>query len=147
MRALFLPQPKFADVKELTYFKKIRLRMDLSQEEMADRMGISRTAYVKLENGRTRIITGSVLGFAEATGIPLAEIIAGCIPEAAGNRLGDGGGCEEKIRTLTDEYERRLEHKDGIIAEKQKIIDSQDETIRVQKQMIAMYERKSAGNS
>lgn len=134
------------DVKELTYFKRIRLQMNLTQEEMADRVGISRTAYVKLENGSTRIVTESVLGFASATGIPLATIITECFPEEKGNSLGDADGYEEKIRALVDDYERRLEHKDGILAEKQRLIDSLHETIRVQKQMISMYERKSGRN-
>ena len=120
--------------------------MDITQEEMADRIGISRTAYVKLENGSTHIVTESVLGFASATGIPLTTIIGECFPEEAGDSLRDNGGYEEKIRALTDEYERKLEHKDGILAEKQKLIDSLHETIRVQKQMISMYEQKSGRN-
>jgi len=133
-------------VKELTYFKKIRLEMRLTQEEMADRIGISRTAYVKLESGKTHIITDSVVGFAKATGVPLIELLEECLPEDSVGKFHDGNDYEEKIRTLIDDYEKRLEHKDRLIQEKQKLIDSQDETIRVQKQMIAMYEKKSGEN-
>ena len=40
------------ETKKRLKLKQLRVSLDLSQEQMADRLGISRTMYVAIENGR-----------------------------------------------------------------------------------------------
>lgn len=131
--------------REPNFFKRVRFDQRISQDEMADRVGISRTSLAKLENGTTKVLTKSVLNFARVNDISLTELIQGCYPDEA-DRLREEGDQAEKLRSLISAYEARLEQKDDVIAEKQKIIDSQNDTIRAQMQVIAHYEKNSGGN-
>ena len=49
----------------------IRARADLSQAELAKRMGTSQSAIARLESGRSRPSTRTLRKFAEATGMKL----------------------------------------------------------------------------
>ncbi len=49
----------------------IRARADLSQAELARRMGTSQSAIARLESGRSRPSTRTLRKFAEATGMKL----------------------------------------------------------------------------
>jgi ribosome-binding protein aMBF1 (putative translation factor) len=49
----------------------IRARADLSQAEIAKRMGTSQSAIARLESGRSRPSTRTLRKFAEATGMKL----------------------------------------------------------------------------
>jgi ribosome-binding protein aMBF1 (putative translation factor) len=49
----------------------MRARADLSQAELAKRMGTSQSAIARLESGRSRPSTRTLRKFAEATGMKL----------------------------------------------------------------------------
>lgn len=133
-------------MKEHTFFRRIRTRIHLTQAEMADRMGISRTAYLKLENGETRIITDSVLKFCEASGVSLMELVSDCYPELSGGSLHEEADHEEAMRALRMEYEDRLERKDEEIASLRELAGALQHTVNVQEQMIGMLNRQSSKN-
>ena len=133
-------------MKEITFCRKARLDMRISQEEMADRMGISRTAYVKLENGTTRILSDCVLRFSRAAGIPLLKIIGECFPDEGGRILREEADAEERLQTLRREYEERLERKASETDALKAVISAQQQTIDAQRGMLDMYARQSAKN-
>lgn len=118
--------------------------MHCTQAEMAERMNISRGAYIKLENGQTQVVTESVLAFSDATGIPLPEIVAGCYPERSGSLLKEDLNHKEQLRQVVDEYEERLSRKNEEIGNRDRLIESYRQTIRVQEQMLNMLQRQSA---
>lgn len=118
--------------------------MHCTQVEMAERMNISRGAYIKLENGQTQVVTESVLAFSDATGIPLPEIIAGCYPERSGGLLKEDLNHKEQLRRVVDEYEDRLTRKNEEISNRDRLIESYRQTIRVQEQMLNMLQHQSA---
>lgn len=126
-----------------SYFKKIRQEMHCTQIEMAERMNISRGAYIKLENGDTHPVTDSVLAFCDATGIPLPEVIAGCYPERSGNLLREESDHKEQLRRVVDEYEERLSRKNEELSSRDSLIESYRQTIRVQEQMLNLLQRQS----
>ena len=99
-------------------FKKIRESLGLSQEEMARMMDSTRGTVVNLENGRTGIVTGSVLKFCQATGASLLEIITECYPEYCGDLIKEDARYKERLRRTVDEYEDRLAAKDEEIKKK-----------------------------
>lgn len=133
-------------MKEMTFFRKARLELRYSQEEIADRMGISRTAYVKLENGITRVLSDSVLRFSNATGIPLRQIVDACYPEGDGSSLKEEYDAEARLKALRDDYEDRLERKNSEIEGLKAVVAAQQRTIEAQQGMLDMYARQSGKN-
>ena len=51
-----------------------RTNAGLTQKEMADRMGISRETYIKLENGSQKIRASYFIAFCHITGFELDDI-------------------------------------------------------------------------
>jgi len=55
--------------------RQIRLRKGLSQENMADMLGLSTTAYGDLERGRTELSFSRLENIAKLLDIPLPELL------------------------------------------------------------------------
>ena len=124
-------------------FKKIRESLGLSQEEMARMMDSTRGTVVNLENGRTGIVTGSVLKFCQATGASLLEIITECYPEYCGDLIKEDSRYKERLRQTVDEYEDRLAAKDEEIKKKDQMYALLQETALTQQKLISIYESGS----
>ena len=124
-------------------FKKIRESLGLSQEEMARMMDSTRGTVVNLENGRTGIVTGSVLKFCQATGASLLEIITECYPEYCGDLIKEDARYKERLRQTVDEYEDRLAAKDEEIKKKDQMYALLQETALTQQKLISIYESSS----
>lgn len=124
-------------------FKKIRESLGLSQEEMARMMDSTRGTVVNLENGRTGIVTGSVLKFCQATGASLLEIITECYPEYCGDLIKEDARYKERLRQTVDEYEDRLAAKDEEIKKKDQMFTLLQETALTQQKLISIYESGS----
>src|SRR5574344_404859 len=56
---------------------KLRKERGLSQEEMAQKMNISITAYRKLEKGKTAIISERLFQLSDILGVPEADLVLG----------------------------------------------------------------------
>lgn len=124
-------------------FRKIRESLGLSQEEMARMMDSTRGTVVNLENGRTGIVTGSVLKFCQATGASLLEIITECYPEYCGDLIKEDARYKERLRQTVDEYEDRLAAKDEEIKKKDRMFALLQETALTQQKLISIYESGS----
>ena len=124
-------------------FRKIRESLGLSQEEMAKMMDSTRGTVVNLENGRTGIVTGSVLKFCQATGASLLEIITECYPEYCGDLIKEDARYKERLRQTVDEYEDRLAAKDEEIKKKDQMYALLQETALTQQKLISIYESGS----
>lgn len=55
--------------------RQIRLKKGLSQENMADMLGLSTTAYGDLERGRTELSVSRLENIARLLDVPLAELL------------------------------------------------------------------------
>jgi len=126
-----------------SYFKAIREQMHLSQEELARKMGTTRGTLVNLENGRTKIVTGSVLDFCKATGVSLLEVIDACYPTDGGGLLREDTQYKELLKHTVDEYEERLAAKARELKEKDERFSILQETVRAQRKLIDFYEQAS----
>ena len=60
--------------------KKARTKRQITQEEMAARLGISLTAYRDLEKGGTSVVHGNVIKMAEVLETSTEEIVLGYHP-------------------------------------------------------------------
>ena len=66
--------------------RKARKKRNITQEEMADRLGISLTAYRDLEKGGTAVVHGKVIKMAELLETSTEEIVLGYRPSQLENR-------------------------------------------------------------
>ena len=88
---------------------KIREQLNLNQQQMADRVGISRVTLSNLERNHTRIINESVIRFAEANELSPEEIILGYKPELNRQTLEQARAEYSMEReSLIAEYEEKL---------------------------------------
>ena len=110
---------------------------------MARMMDSTRGTVVNLENGRTGIVTGSVLKFCQATGASLLEIITECYPEYCGDLIKEDARYKERLRQTVDEYEDRLAAKDEEIKKKDQMFALLQETALTQQKLISIYESGS----
>lgn len=55
--------------------KEVRLKTGLTQEELAEKSGVSRATISALENGTARsVMSGTLVKLASALGVPVDEI-------------------------------------------------------------------------
>ena len=88
---------------------KVREELNITQQQMADRVGFSRATLSSLENDRTHILNEKFVQFAEANNIPPGELVLGYKPNESHQTL-------EQVRaeygmereSLVAEYEARI---------------------------------------
>lgn len=103
--------------------REVRERMGLSQAKMAEMIGISVTAYRKIETGKTAVIGRSLYSISEQSGVPIEKIILGYDPVDPSDRSWHGGAdLESEIVTLKSYYEAKLKEKADEIAGKDLVI-------------------------
>lgn len=66
--------------------RRARKKRNITQEEMADRLGISLTAYRDLEKGGTAVVHGKVIKMAELLDTSTEEIVLGYRPSQLESR-------------------------------------------------------------
>lgn len=86
--------------------KQLRHKLGLSSEAMAKDLGISRTAFSQLENGKVEITLNRIETIANRYAVPLSELIPSArnnnqIPDGCGNNSGQ----EENLQMLLMELQ------------------------------------------
>ena len=115
--------------------RKRRKERKLTQDEMADRLDISLTAYRDLEKGHTNIVNTNVIRIAELLETSTEELVLGYRPVQAPGKL---------LEDMRSEYGNRLSVMERRIADLEKLVGSLEETIRSKNEIITML-RKSLG--
>ena len=123
---------------------KIRLEHNLSQEAMADVLGIARNTYRNIEKGKTKLLSDTVMKVAEWAGITPEEVTLGYSPsESRDVRLKDArDNYNNRVKTLVDEYEARLDtltEENRLLKE---LVKEKDDNIRNLKSMVALLENR-----
>ncbi|OGZ28904.1 MAG: hypothetical protein A2562_03955 [Candidatus Nealsonbacteria bacterium RIFOXYD1_FULL_39_11] len=59
------------------YFKSLRIEKGLKQEELAQKLGISRSSYIAFEQGKTELNFSQTAKLAEIFGVSLCEVESG----------------------------------------------------------------------
>jgi|SRR5690606_25099643 len=67
--------------------RSVRKKMGLSQQELADRVGLSRPSIVNIELGRQGISLDQLYVFAGALGVNAAELLPNAMPVLGGSLL------------------------------------------------------------
>lgn len=124
--------------------KRVRKRLNLTQQEMAERVGLSRAAYANLETGPTRIINDAVEKVAELADISLAELVTGYrttdeleqeldrVQQSSGRRIAD--------------LETRLLSREAEIATLKELIDTLRDSVRTKDEIISLLKKKSVSS-
>ncbi|MBQ9547569.1 MAG: helix-turn-helix domain-containing protein [Bacteroidales bacterium] len=126
--------------------RRTREALGLSQRQMAEQLGISRTAYRNFETGETRIYSEHITQMAGMAGKTDEEVLLGDEARAAASELRESVDWEARMRALTAEYERRLEDLRREIKHLKALLESKEQSIRLQEQLLGMYARKSQEN-
>ncbi len=112
--------------------RKIRKARRLTQEEMANMLDISVTAYRDLEKGETNIVNANILKIADLLEMPTEEIFLGYRPIQA-----EGMHVEE----IHAEYNGRIAVMERRIADLEKMVETLDEAVRTKNEIIAMLKK------
>ena len=118
--------------------KNIRTRRKArryTQEEMADKMGMSLTAYRDLEKGDTSIVNTNLLKIAMLLDTTSEELVLGYRPVQM-----EGPDLED----VREEYSGRVAILERRIADLEKLVQSLEETIATKNEIITML-KKSLG--
>lgn len=130
--------------------KARREALDITQEDMAERLGIVRNTYANIEKpfgkkGATRLSCQYLPDIANELQISEEELILGFIPCHPGDTdsLEDAkAGYLAKEKSIRDEYERTLKDRDRLIAAYEANIRSLNKLIDEKDQQIAMLKKK-----
>ena len=114
-----------------TRIRQAREQAGLSQEKMAEELGVGRTTYVNFETGRSRLFSPLMEGMAARLGKSVEEILFGERPDD--RLLRDKAALEEWRSSLVAEYESRLSALQEKVDALARVIDAQDTTIRTLK--------------
>ena len=113
--------------------RKIRKARKLTQEAIALQMGISLTAYRDLEKGDTAIVNGNLMKIAALLDTPPEEIVLGYRPSQTEGI---------NIQKLQEEYSGKIDTLLKRISDLEKLVSSQEETIRSKNEIISMLKKK-----
>ncbi len=134
---------------------RIRKSRNLSQTEMAERLGISRTAYRNIENGETRLISDNLIRIAEICGTGVENLILGYhLPEhdetIADSREETYRSAVEDLKAkFADEVSRltgEIERLNNEISTLKNYIGTQQELIRTKDEIISMLKKVDSEN-
>ena len=119
-----------ASIKE--NIRRFRKERKMTQEEMADLLGISTTAYRDLERGNTSIVNGHVLRIAEIMNTSTEEIVLGYRPIQMPGK---------KLEEMQAEYAERIDALEKEVEYLRKLVKSLEETIAAKTQIIEMLQK------
>ena len=114
--------------------RKVRKARKLTQEELADRLDISLTAYRDLEKGNTTIVNSNVIRLAELLDTTAEELVLGYRPVQAPGKL------LEDVRT---EYNGKIETMERRISDLEKLVCTLEETIATKNEIIALLKKST----
>lgn len=111
---------------------KVRSSLGMTQKEMAEAIGTSRTNFCKIESGGISLVSGHIYRIAELAGATPEEILLGYEP------YGDSGTALKdtrdryavQIKALKADYEARLAKDRAEISLMKELLDEKDRSIR-----------------
>lgn len=130
-----------------TNIRKLRIGENLTQGEMAEKVGMKLPSYLCVETGKVRLISKHVERIAGAFGLSTEELVNGFPVHEDAERLlrEEQAAFQEEKTSLRQQYEETLRRKDELLASKEELIRSLRETIRNQEDIIKMLEKQIPG--
>lgn len=107
---------------------RTRENLRITQEEMAEKLGISRNTYRSIEKGQTKLVNEHLDRIASILETSAEELVLGYAPERHGQAM---------LGEIQEEYEFRLKEKDRAHAEQ---IGKLESTIRELNEKVRLLE-------
>ena len=136
-----------ATVKE--NITKVRKAAGISQSDMADRLGVSRTAYRNLEKGETRLISVNVEKIAEILNTTPEELVLGYKPDErdVSGRVKDiYAEFDSEKAEIRNGYEKEILRLREQIANMQEHIELLKDACKTKDEIIALLKKKLDGD-
>lgn len=115
-----------------TNILNFRKQRKMTQEEVAELLGISATAYRDLEKGNTSILNQNIAKLAKLLNISTEELVLGYTPAQIQDTT---------VEELKEEYGNKLENLNNRIIQLEKLVQSQSETIDSKNEIITMLKK------
>ena len=115
--------------------RKTRKSRKITQEDMAEKLDISLTAYRDLEKGSTSILNANIIRIGELLETSTEELLLGYRPVQASGKQVEEVRAEYSGRINVNVMERR-------IADLEKLVASLEETITSKNEIITMLKKK-----
>lgn len=115
--------------------RRMRKASRLTQEEMANKLDISLTAYRDLEKGSTNIVNANVMKIAQLLDTSTEELVLGYRPVQTPVKL---------LEDMRSEYGGRISAMQRRITDLEKLVESLQETINTKNEIITMLKNRLA---
>ena len=113
--------------------RRMRKASRLTQEEMANKLDISLTAYRDLEKGSTNIVNANVMKIAQLLDTSTEELVLGYRPVQTPVKL---------LEDMRSEYGGRISVMQRRITDLEKLVESLQETINTKNEIITMLKNR-----
>ena len=113
--------------------RRMRKASRLTQEEMANKLDISLTAYRDLEKGSTNIVNANVMKIARLLDTSTEELVLGYRPVQTPVKL---------LEDMRSEYGGRISAMQRRITDLEKLVESLQETINTKNEIITMLKNR-----
>ena len=113
--------------------RRMRKASRLTQEEMANKLDISLTAYRDLEKGNTNIVNANVMKIAQLLDTSTEELVLGYRPVQTPVKL---------LEDMRSEYGGRISTMERRITDLEKLVESLQETINTKNEIITMLKNR-----
>lgn len=110
------------------HIRKVREDSGLSQNMMAEKLGVGRTTYIAFETGRTKLYNKLVGKMSNYLGISEEELLYGPRPEEG--LLYDQASLDEWKKGIIDDYEHRLTILQEKLAAANRVISMQETNMK-----------------
>ena len=115
--------------------RRMRKASRLTQEEMANKLDISLTAYRDLEKGSTNIVNANVMKIARLLDTSTEELVLGYRPVQTPVKL---------LEDMRSEYGGRISTMERRITDLEKLVQTLEETIKTKNEIIIMLKNRLA---
>jgi len=120
--------------------RNARKNLGLSQESMADKLGLDRNTYGNIERGKTRLLYDHLDSILEILGMSFSEFMTGYDDPGSGSdaTLQDiRSSYDGRIRNLVEDYEKKLGEDRAAIRELRARISELEEMVRDKSEIIS----------
>lgn len=121
----------------------IRKELGLSQQTMAEKLGITRNAYRRIEKGQTRLFNDVIPKLADLSGRTVEEIFIGFRPYASYDVAlqDEHTRFSSQVETLRNDYDARIQVLETENRHLQKVLGMAEDEITLLRSMVAMLQK------